>query len=97
MASRIEVSETDLDTQTQKAAAALNSAEYDGKIVVVVWEHRQVAGGSGKPATGVHHFVGGTGKYTSITGQADFTSIPVKSSAELRTRSDPCILCLKRG
>ena len=35
--------ETDLDTQTQKAAAALNSAEYDGKIVVVVWEHRHIA------------------------------------------------------
>ena len=35
--------ETDLDTQTQKAAAALDFAEYDGKIVVVVWEHRHIA------------------------------------------------------
>jgi hypothetical protein len=35
--------ETDLNTQTQKAAAALKSAEYDGKIVVVVWEHRHIA------------------------------------------------------
>jgi hypothetical protein len=33
----------DLNTQTQKAAAALNSAKYDGKIVVVVWEHKRIA------------------------------------------------------
>jgi hypothetical protein len=35
--------ESDLDTQTQKAAAALASAEYAGKIVVVVWEHKHIA------------------------------------------------------
>jgi hypothetical protein len=35
--------ETDLDTQTQKAAAALASADYAGKIVVVVWEHKHIA------------------------------------------------------
>ncbi len=35
--------DNDLDTQTQKAAAALNSVEYDGKIVVVVWEHKHIA------------------------------------------------------
>jgi hypothetical protein len=35
--------DSDLDAQTQKAAAALNSAEYDGKIVVVVWEHKHIA------------------------------------------------------
>jgi hypothetical protein len=33
----------DLDTQTQKAAAALSSAEYDGKVVVIVWEHNRIA------------------------------------------------------
>lgn len=35
--------DADLNTQTQKAAAALNSAAYDGKIVVVVWEHKRIA------------------------------------------------------
>ena len=35
--------ESDLDAQTRKAAAALDSAEYDGKIVVVVWEHKHIA------------------------------------------------------
>ena len=35
--------DSDLDTQTQKAAAELNSAEYDSKIVVVVWEHKHIA------------------------------------------------------
>lgn len=35
--------ETDLDTQTQKAAAALASADYAGKIVVIVWEHKHIA------------------------------------------------------
>ena len=35
--------ERDLDKQTQKAAAALNSSDYDGKIVVVVWEHKHIA------------------------------------------------------
>jgi hypothetical protein len=33
----------DLDTQTQKAAAELNSADYDGKTVVIVWEHKRIA------------------------------------------------------
>jgi hypothetical protein len=36
-------SDSDLDLATQNAAAALNSAEYDGKIVVVVWEHQHIA------------------------------------------------------
>ena len=35
--------DSDLDTQTQKAATALASAKYDGKIVVVVWEHKHIA------------------------------------------------------
>src|SRR5271165_454609 len=35
--------EADLDTQTQKAAAALASADYAGKTVVVVWEHKHIA------------------------------------------------------
>jgi hypothetical protein len=35
--------EIDLDTQTQDAVAALTSAEYAGKIVVVVWEHKHIA------------------------------------------------------
>ena len=35
--------EDDLSTQTQKAAAELNSAEHDGKIVVIVWEHKHIA------------------------------------------------------
>jgi hypothetical protein len=35
--------DNDLDKQTKKAAAALDSAEYDGKIVVVVWEHKHIA------------------------------------------------------
>ena len=33
----------DLDRQTRKAAAELNSTKYDGKIVVVVWEHKHIA------------------------------------------------------
>ena len=33
----------DLNEQTRKAAAALDSPEYDGKIVVVVWEHHRIA------------------------------------------------------
>ncbi len=32
-----------LDKETQDAAAALGSAKYDGKIVVVVWEHKHIA------------------------------------------------------
>ena len=35
--------DSDLATQTLKAAAALNSAEYAGKTVVVVWEHKHIA------------------------------------------------------
>jgi hypothetical protein len=35
--------ESDLDAQTEKAAAALASSEYDGKIIVVVWEHPHIA------------------------------------------------------
>jgi hypothetical protein len=35
--------ESDLDVQTEKAAAALDSSEYDGKIIVVVWEHKHIA------------------------------------------------------
>jgi hypothetical protein len=35
--------ESDLDTQTQKAATALTSGQYAGKIVVVVWEHKHIA------------------------------------------------------
>ncbi len=33
----------DLDKQTQKAASALESKDYDGKIVVIVWEHKHIA------------------------------------------------------
>jgi hypothetical protein len=32
-----------LNEQTRKAAAALDSADYDGKVVVVVWEHHRIA------------------------------------------------------
>jgi hypothetical protein len=35
--------ESDLDTQTKAAAAALNSPAYEGKTVVVVWEHKHIA------------------------------------------------------
>ena len=35
--------EEDLDTQTQKAATALQSKDYDGKTVVIVWEHKHIA------------------------------------------------------
>jgi hypothetical protein len=35
--------ESDLNVQTEKAAAALASSEYDGKIIVVVWEHKHIA------------------------------------------------------
>ncbi len=35
--------EADLDVQTQKAAAALTTAKFAGKIVVVVWEHKHIA------------------------------------------------------
>jgi hypothetical protein len=35
--------ESDLDVQTGKAAAAFVSSEYDGKIIVVVWEHKHIA------------------------------------------------------
>ena len=34
---------SDLDNQTQKAATALTSADYAGKVVVVVWEHNHIA------------------------------------------------------
>jgi hypothetical protein len=33
----------DLDAETQAAVAALDSAEYNGKVVVVVWEHKHIA------------------------------------------------------
>ncbi len=36
-------SDGDLDTETQAAAAALDQPEYDGKVVVVVWEHKHIA------------------------------------------------------
>ncbi len=41
-----------LDKETKDAAAALDSAAYDGKIVVVVWEHKHIADedSSGKEA-----------------------------------------------
>ena len=32
-----------LDTETKDAASALNSPEYKGKIIVVVWEHKHIA------------------------------------------------------
>ena len=35
--------DSDLDIQTRKAAAVLGSAAYDGKTVVVVWEHKRIA------------------------------------------------------
>lgn len=35
--------ETDLGAETQKAAAALESKAYDGKTVVIVWEHKHIA------------------------------------------------------
>jgi hypothetical protein len=35
--------DSDLDTQTKAAAAALNSPAYDGKTVVVLWEHKHIA------------------------------------------------------
>jgi hypothetical protein len=35
--------EADLDTQTQQAAATLQSSAYDGKTVVIVWEHKRIA------------------------------------------------------
>ncbi len=33
----------DLDADTRDAAAALDSTAYDGKVVVVVWEHKHIA------------------------------------------------------
>jgi hypothetical protein len=35
--------DADLNMQTQAAATMLNSAQYDGKTVVVVWEHKHIA------------------------------------------------------
>jgi hypothetical protein len=35
--------DSDLDKETKKAAAALGSSQYDGKTVVVVWEHKHIA------------------------------------------------------
>lgn len=35
--------DSDLDAQTRKAAAAIGSAAYDGKTIVVVWEHKRIA------------------------------------------------------
>jgi hypothetical protein len=35
--------DSDLDTQTQAAALALNSPAYDGKVIAVVWEHKHIA------------------------------------------------------
>jgi hypothetical protein len=35
--------DADLNAQTRKAATALASAEYNGKTVVVVWEHKHIA------------------------------------------------------
>jgi hypothetical protein len=35
--------DADLDKQTKNAAKALASSDYDGKIVVVVWEHKHIA------------------------------------------------------
>ncbi len=37
-------SEGGLDAETKGAAAALASAAYNGKVVVVVWEHKHIAG-----------------------------------------------------
>jgi len=35
--------ESELDKQTKAAAAALASPAYEGKVVVVVWEHKHIA------------------------------------------------------
>jgi hypothetical protein len=35
--------DSDFDPQTKAAAAALNAPAYEGKIVVVVWEHKHIA------------------------------------------------------
>jgi len=35
--------DSDLDKETRKAAAALESSQYDGKTVVVFWEHKHIA------------------------------------------------------
>jgi hypothetical protein len=43
--------DADLDTQTKNTAKALASSDYDGKIVVVVWEHKHIAN-SGLNASG---------------------------------------------
>jgi hypothetical protein len=43
--------DADLSAQTRDAVKALTSSEYDGKIVVVVWEHKHIAN-SGLNASG---------------------------------------------
>jgi len=51
--------------------------DKDGDQIFTTYE---TPGPSGKPGTGVHHYVGGTGKYAGISGDADFSAMPVKSA-----------------
>lgn len=46
-------------------------ADKDGDQVISTYE--------GKGGSGIHTFVGGTGKYAGITGTASFTSQPMRS------------------
>ena len=51
--------------------------DSDGDQVFSTYEAN---GGEGKPAVGVHQFIGGTGKYTGMTGKADYTVQYIKSA-----------------
>ena len=55
---------------------ACTETDADGDQIFSTYETRIA---NGRPA-GTHVFVGGTGKYTGITGRADYAVVPVKSS-----------------
>ena len=51
--------------------------DQDGDQIFSTYEAN---GGEGKSVVGVHQFVGGTGKYTGMTGKADYTVQYIKSA-----------------
>lgn len=55
---------------------ACTETDPDGDHIFSTYESRIVDGKS----AGTHIYVGGTGKYTGITGRADYSVVPVKSS-----------------
>lgn len=55
---------------------ACTETDADGDQIFSTYESRIA---NGKPA-GAHVFVGGTGKYAGMTGRADYSFVPIKSS-----------------